>query len=178
MPTPRRKKTFMPFKFIFLSQPDASESHNHLICWNGSINIEWPRNEPATWVLSWNYSRKHNFTQRAPGCQGEGGKNFHWTHLTLILKAGGILNIGEELKVGYRSEKAFAIEEQLPNPKKSKTKEAKDYRRQNHNSAHTIPAEEDRHSTWSTDSYTSLLGISTTYSNLIRITKKSCSRDH
>ena len=47
-------------------------------------------------------------------------------HLTLILKAGRFLNIREELEAGYRSEKALTLEEQLPNPKKTKTKEAKE----------------------------------------------------
>ena len=46
-------------------------------------------------------------------------------HITLILRAKRILNIREELEAGYRSEKALTLEEQLPNPKKSKTKEAK-----------------------------------------------------
>ena len=46
-------------------------------------------------------------------------------HLTLILRAGGNLNIKEELEAGYRSEKALTLEEQIPNPKKSKIKEAK-----------------------------------------------------
>lgn len=46
-------------------------------------------------------------------------------HLTLILIARGIFNIKEELEAGYRSEKALTIEEQIPNPNKSKTKEAK-----------------------------------------------------
>ena len=46
-------------------------------------------------------------------------------HLTLILKAGGFLNIREELEAGYRSEKALTLEEQLPNPKKSRSKEVK-----------------------------------------------------
>ena len=45
-------------------------------------------------------------------------------HLTLILKAGGVLNIREELEAGYRSEKALTLEEQRPTPKKSKTLEA------------------------------------------------------
>ena len=46
-------------------------------------------------------------------------------HITLILRAKGILNTREELEAGYRSEKALTLEEQLPNPKKTKTKEAK-----------------------------------------------------
>ena len=45
-------------------------------------------------------------------------------HLTLILKAGGMLNIREELEAGYRSEKALTLEEQRPTPKKSKTLDA------------------------------------------------------
>lgn len=47
-------------------------------------------------------------------------------HLTLILRAGGLLNIREELEAGYRSEKALTLEEQLPNSKKTKTKEARE----------------------------------------------------
>ena len=47
-------------------------------------------------------------------------------HITLILRAKGVLDIREELEAGYRSEKALTLEEQLPNPKKSKTKEAKE----------------------------------------------------
>jgi hypothetical protein len=47
-------------------------------------------------------------------------------HLTLILKAGGLLNIKEELEAGYRSEKGLTLEEQLPFPKKSRTKPAKE----------------------------------------------------
>ena len=46
-------------------------------------------------------------------------------HVTLILKARGILNIKEELKVGYKTKRALTFEEQLPNPKKRKTNEAK-----------------------------------------------------
>lgn len=44
-------------------------------------------------------------------------------HLTLILKARGIHNIKEELEAGYRSDRALTLEEQLPNPKKKRTKE-------------------------------------------------------
>ena len=47
-------------------------------------------------------------------------------HLTLILKARGILNIKEELEAGYRTDRALTLEEQLPNPKKKKTKEAEE----------------------------------------------------
>ena len=47
-------------------------------------------------------------------------------HLTLILRAEGVLNIKEELEAGYRSEKALTLDEQTPKSKKSKTKEAKE----------------------------------------------------
>lgn len=47
-------------------------------------------------------------------------------HLTLILKAGGVLNIREELEAGYRSERALTLEEQRPVPKKPKTVDAKE----------------------------------------------------
>lgn len=47
-------------------------------------------------------------------------------HVTLILKATGVLKIREELEAGYRSPKAFTLEEQTPHPKMKKPRGAQE----------------------------------------------------
>ena len=93
-------------------------------------------------------------------------------HLTLILKAGGFLNIREELEAGYRSEKALTLEEQLPNPKKTKTKEAKGVS-EAQTTIRLIPSQEKKncHRSSTTNGHSSLLCHTTTYKNHIGMAK-------
>jgi hypothetical protein len=53
------------------------------------------------------------------------GKTSIGPHVTIILKAAGILNIREEMEAGYRSSKALTVAEQVPHPKLKKAKEGK-----------------------------------------------------
>lgn len=53
------------------------------------------------------------------------GKTSIGSHVTIILKAAGILNIREEVEAGYRSSKALTVVEQVPHPKLKKSKEGK-----------------------------------------------------
>ena len=48
------------------------------------------------------------------------GKTSVGPHVTIILKAAGILSIREELEAGYRTSKALTIAEQVPQPKRKK----------------------------------------------------------
>ena len=49
------------------------------------------------------------------------GKTSIGPHITLILRAAGVLNIREELEAGYRTSKALTIAEQVPQPKRKKS---------------------------------------------------------
>lgn len=93
-------------------------------------------------------------------------------HLTMILRAGGILNIRKELEDGYKSEKTLTQKDQLPN-KETKTKEAKRVSKlQTTISIDTIPGEGNCHQSSAINGNTSLLCHNTFCSNLIRNTKE------
>ena len=53
------------------------------------------------------------------------GKTSVGPHVTIILKAAGILSIREELEAGYRTSKALTIAEQIPQPKRKKAQAVK-----------------------------------------------------
>ena len=53
------------------------------------------------------------------------GKTSIGPHVTLILKAAGVLDIREEFEAGYRTPKALTIAEQVPQPKRKKSQAVK-----------------------------------------------------
>ena len=53
------------------------------------------------------------------------GKTSVGPHVTLILKAAGVLDIREEFEAGYRTPKALTIAEQAPQPKRKKSQAVK-----------------------------------------------------
>lgn len=81
--------------------------------------VDWPEEffPEFTREIS-NLHRKHS----APKVKVE--KTSIGPHITLILKAAGVLNIREELEAGYRSRKALTLEEQIPHPKLKKARGA------------------------------------------------------
>ena len=96
---------------------------NESICTNGKVIR--PRMHLKTFVKlrKLKHRRQRELAIELP--KGLVEKTSIGPHLTLILKAGGILDIKEELEAGYRSEKGLTLEEQLPYPKKSRTKQEK-----------------------------------------------------
>lgn len=83
--------------------------------------VDWPQefyHEIASEILA--LHNKHS----APKVKVE--RTSVGPHVTLILRAAGVLNIREELEAGYRSPQALTLEEQIPSPKLKKAKGAKD----------------------------------------------------
>ena len=83
--------------------------------------VDWPQefyHEIASEILA--LHNKHS----APKVKVE--KTSVGPHVTLILRAAGVLNIIEELEAGYRSQQALTLEEQIPPPKLKRAKGAKE----------------------------------------------------
>ena len=83
--------------------------------------MDWPQefyHELASEILA--LHKKHS----APKVKVE--KTSVGPHVTLILRAGGVLDVREELKARYRTQKSLTIEEQVPHPKTKKAKGAEE----------------------------------------------------
>ena len=83
--------------------------------------VDWPQefyHELASEILA--LHKKHS----APKVKVE--KTSVGPHVTLILRAGGVLDVREELEAGYRTQRSLTIEEQVPHPKTKKVKGAEE----------------------------------------------------
>ena len=98
----------------------ASSFAEHILAAINGKAVDWPQefHREMTEELVALHAKHHSNRVKV-------GKTSIGPHVTIILRAAGILDIREEFEAGYRTPKALTIAEQVPQPKRKKAQAVK-----------------------------------------------------